>query len=74
MNDTTSIGTMFSNLPYLRRYATQAIIDERDLSEADERDKAIKLREFTATGASLNWTEKEMVVLILREVFARAYR
>jgi uncharacterized linocin/CFP29 family protein len=63
---------MFSNLPHLREYAARFILEERELSDIEQIDKDARLHQFKETGASLNWTEKEMVTLILRETFARS--
>ena len=65
-----TIETMFAHLPKIRAYAARAIIDEEELSDSDFADSRERLQAFMDTGESLNWTSKEMVTLILREVFA----
>ena len=70
----TTIETMFAHLPKIRAYAARAIIDEEVLSDSDIADSRERLQAFMETGESLNWTTKEMVTLILREVFAQASR
>jgi hypothetical protein len=62
---------MFRHLPVLRTYATRVIIHGEPLTAREDQDRTSRLREFLAVGSSLNWTEKEMTALLLREVFAR---
>ena len=69
-----TIETMFAHLPKIRAYAARAIVGGEDLPEADFIDSRDRLQAFMETGESLNWTSKEMVTLILREVFAQASR
>ena len=70
----TTIETMFAHLPKIRAYASRAILDEEELSDADFADSRDRLKAFMETGDSLTWTSKEMVMLILREVFASTPR
>ena len=62
-----SIQVMFKHLPILREYAKRSIIMEEMLTNAEEQDRLWRLREFIETGSSLNWTEKEVVTLLLKE-------
>ena len=64
------IETMFHHLPPLRGYAARVILRGEELSDDDESDRVRRLAEFLTIGGSLNWTEKEVVSLLLREVFA----
>lgn len=67
---TNAIGMMFQHLPTLRAYAAQMILREQQLGEKEEQDRALRMNEFRAIGKSLNWTDKEVVALLLREVFS----
>ena len=61
---------MFQHLPALRAYAAQTILREQQLGENEEQDRTLRMNEFRAIGKSLNWTDKEVVALLLREVFS----
>ncbi len=67
---TNAIGTMFQHLPTLRAYAAHVILQEQQLGEKAEQDRAARMNEFRAIGKSLNWTDKEVVSLLFREVFS----
>ena len=64
------IELMFRHLPVLRNYASRMILTEEELTDDEERDRVERLAEFLTIGGSLNWTEKETVSLLLREIFA----
>ncbi len=64
-----TIKSMFRHIPVLRTYARRAILLEEGLSIEDDLDREARVREYMDTGKSLNWNDKEMVVLLLREVF-----
>ena len=67
---TRPIEIMFRHLPALRGYASRVLIGGEALSNEEERDRLERLAEFMTIGGSLNWTEREIVSLLLREVFA----
>ena len=67
---TSPIEAMFVHLPVLRNYAKKMIQREEILTENEDWDRLYRLREFRAIGDTLNWTEREVVVLLLRQAFA----
>lgn len=68
------IQTMFSNLTHIRKYAARVLVDHEVLTDEEVQDKSTRMTEYLQTGESLNWTPKEMVSLVLREVFATSGR
>ena len=66
---TSPIEALFVHLPVLRNYAKKMIQREEILTEDEDQDRLHRLREFQNIGESLNWTEREVVVLLLRQVF-----
>lgn len=65
-----SIQVMFKHLPILREYAMRTIVMEETLTHAEEQDRVWRLQEFIETGNGLNWTEKEIVSLLLKETLS----
>lgn len=65
-----TIRSMFRHIPALRTYARQSVIVGEPLAAQQVEDKSDRMREYLETGESLNWTKKELVVLLLRDVFA----
>ena len=55
----------------LRRYAKRTIVREDSLSAHERYDVAQRIEEFMAIGSSFKLTKKEMVILLLREVFPK---
>ena len=62
-----SMETMYSHLTILRNYARLVIEQDEGLTWVEEEEKAEHLREYLSLGASLNWSEKELVTQLLRE-------
>ena len=64
---TSPIEAMFVHLPVLRNYAKKMLQREEILTENEDWDRLHRLREFRALGDTLNWTEREVAVLLLRQ-------
>lgn len=62
-----SMETMHAHLSILRNYARVVLEQDKELTWVEEEEKAEHLREYLSLGSSLNWSEKELVTLLLRE-------
>ena len=67
-----SIQSMFRHLPVLRRYARRAVLGDEIFDEFEEQDRHVRMREYLQTGRSMNWTDRELIALVFRDVFSRA--
>ena len=67
-----SIQSMFRHLPVLRRYARRALLQDEVFDEFEERDRQVRMQEYLQTGRSMNWTDRELIALVLRDVFSKA--
>ena len=67
-----SIQSMFRHLPVLRRYARRAVLGDEIFDEFEEQDRHVRMREYLQTGRSMNWTDRESIALVFRDVFSRA--
>ena len=67
-----SIQSMFRHLPVLRRYAIRALLRDEVFDEFEEEDMKVRMQEYLQTGRSMNWTDCELISLVLRDVFSRA--
>ena len=67
-----SIQSMFRHLPVLRRYARRAVLRDEVFDEFEEQDRQVRMQEYLQTGRSMNWTDCELISLVLRDVFSRA--
>ena len=60
---------MAEHLEALRGYARRAIIEGVTLSPSEDRDKAIRVREFMCIGASFGCTGRELVSLLYKDIY-----
>ncbi|MCI0440213.1 MAG: hypothetical protein L0177_13950 [Chloroflexi bacterium] len=54
----------------LRSYARRVVLENASLSPDEETDRKIRMREFLAAGESLGYTERQLVKMVYRGVFA----
>lgn len=59
-----------NHLAALRDYARRVLVEGVQLSEAEDSDRAERLKEFLAIGSSFKLTIREMAVLVLKELLA----
>ena len=60
---------MVQRLAALRGYASRVVLRGESLTADEEADYAAGMRQFLATGGSFKLTEKEMVDLVLGDLF-----
>ena len=60
---------MNQNLATLRGHARQALVQAQPLDATEEADRATRIEEFFALGSSFRLTEKEMVILLYKDLF-----
>ena len=60
---------MNEHLATLRRHGRQALVEGQPLSTLEEVDRASRMEEFFALGSSFRLTEKEMVILLYKDLF-----
>jgi hypothetical protein len=65
-----SVNAMFGDLPTLRNYAAIVVEFGGELTNAALNDKNLMIRRFFKSGRSLNWTDREITKLLLKEVLA----
>ena len=60
---------MVRNLETLSAYARRVILHGESLTEYEDEDRSVQLREFFGIGTSFECTKKDLVVLLYRDVF-----
>lgn len=62
------------HLEVLRGYARKVLVDGEPLSHLEQVDKSVRLSEFVNLGISFKLTLKEMIALILKNVYHKPTR
>ena len=62
------------HLKALRAYARKALVDGKPLSRLELVDKSVRLSEFVNLGNSFKLTVKEMIALILKDIYHQPIR
>ena len=60
---------MARNYETLAAYARRMILHGESLSQDEDEDRSVRLREFFGIGTSFECTKKDLVTLLFREVF-----
>ncbi len=68
---TDQIEQFFHHLAVLKEYAKRVIVGEDALNQNEEDDRSERIQHFLEIGFSFDLTEKEMVTILYRELFAR---
>ena len=61
-------GLRAEHLEVLREYATLVLLRNRPLTMKEDVDRAARLREFLPIGRSFKLTERELIVLLFRDM------
>ena len=61
---------MAKHLECLRGYAERVFVNGETLSPDEEEDRGFRMREFVTTGISFKCTERELVTLLYKGLFA----
>ena len=69
---TDRIEQFFHHLASLKVYAQRVLVDGDDLSGNESQDKKFRMTEFLDIGSSFDLSEKEMVMILYRELFKTA--
>ena len=71
-NDPNKLIT--EHLTALREFAMRAVVEGQELSEEERANKEDRFRQYAALGDSFRLTEREMVCLIFKGMFANGLR
>ena len=67
---TDSIEIFFQHLATLKEYAERVLIGGETINEHDDADRLYRLQELFEIGGSFDLTEKDMVTILYREIYA----
>ena len=60
---------MARNYETLAEYARRVILQGESLTQDEDEDRSVRMREFFGIGTSFECTKKDLVTLLFREVF-----
>ncbi|MCH7746342.1 MAG: hypothetical protein IIC84_09740 [Chloroflexi bacterium] len=67
---TDSIEIFFQHLATLKEYAERVLIGGETIDEHEDADRLYRLQELFEIGGSFDLTEKDMVTILYREIYA----